>query len=301
MIALAFALTAAAAADDGAASAPVETGDWLAWCTPDEGCTAELAPAGGAPAIGLSLVSATGSGGVLSLEIRLPASVPRGGTVRLALDGKVAASLVAPGGGGGLALPLTAPLGPALRRARTLALLREDGRPIARVALTGLARALALLDRPATRAEIAAVQLPARGSKPPRTLSTKEAAKLIPAQPCRAAAPGVVRAVRLDPATSLALVAAPCGDDYILQPLLVDESGRTRVADIADAGAVERADWDAVAHRLVVADPPTPSRRCVAERRYAWNGARFVPAERRYLCRGRAAPIVTWRAPVVQR
>ena len=291
MILLALALQAAPAA------AVTEAGDWLAWCTP-QGCAAELAPAAGPGPLRLSLMPAPSRRRPPALAITLPPGVAKGATVRLLADGVAVASMVAPGGGGGLALPLDARLGPALRRARVLTVEDAAARVLGTASLVGLGAALTAIAAvpPAPPAPIRALPRP---EKRPRTLSTKQAAKLIPAQPCLADAPGVVRAVRLDPAQSLALVAAPCGDDYILRPLLIDERGRTRLAEIDDVGAVERADWEAGAHRLVLAEPRGEGRRCAAERRYAWNGARFVPAEVSYRCAGRAAPIVTWAAPLL--
>lgn len=272
-------------------------GDWLTWCAPGQGCVAE--PVRQDRRMALALRRAGGRGTATTLV--LPVTLRRGARARISVDGAVLADVQAPGGGGALALPLDARIGPALRRGRMLSLATPGGRAMGSASLMGIGSAIEAMDEGADSAAPAPITALRRPDKPPRTLSTKEAAKVIPSQPCAQAAPGVTRAVRLEAKRSLALVAAPCADDYILQPLLVDEKGHTSLAEIEGAPAVTRADWDALAHELVLTEPVTPGTGCTGERRFVWTGARFALAERRFQCAGRAAPIVTYRAPVMWR
>lgn len=302
----AIAIAAVTGAADGAprtaagTAMPYAAGEWIAWCSSGAPCSADYAPRGEAPGFTLSLRGADQRRGAVALVVTPPSSVARGARLRLAVDGTALADLQAPGDGNGLALPLDRHIAPPMRRGRLLTLAAADGTSLGAASLSGLGAVLAWLAGARPLAAAPAIAVPAPTDKPPRTLSTKDAARLIPSRPCGALPPpGVGRAVRLDAHTSLALVAAPCGGGYVLQPLLVDEKGRIRLADMDAVPAITRADWDAATRRLVLMPPSQAGARCTGERRYAWNGVGFVLAERRWQCAGRAAPIVTFQAAVI--
>lgn len=267
---------------------PQASGDWLAWCEPAH-CTAELLPTARAAPLALSLQQVEGG---VALAMPLPKRLKRGQRARLSIDGKVIADVESPGGGGVMALPVAGTLGTALRSGRRLTLADPAGKTIATASLSGFTAALAFVEKRQPPGTAPALHLPGASARAPRAPSAK-ALRQLPAG-CPGVAP---RLARLDAARTLALFAGGCGSGAPLR-LTVDEKGRPTPLAL-DVGALASVRWDDAERRLVLSDPT--GARCVGEQRLAWTGDRFALAERRYACRGRAAPIVTYSAPVTTR
>ncbi|MEH3047382.1 DUF1176 domain-containing protein [Sphingomonas adhaesiva] len=270
------------------------------------------------------------------LTLPIPDAVARGTKLSLAVDGKVLAQVVAPGKGGGLALPFQGTLAEALMEGKQVTLADPRGRKIAHASLAGLAATALAIDeaqrrigtRTALRRPGAApasqvppppalpvVQQPAVTGRPPRTLSVKDATRLIGAEAAvcdYATGPVAPKAYRLDATHSLVTIDHPCGNGaYNLYTSLfvVPDKGRPVPAVLdAPSGFGEAPDnqvvtggWDARTRRLTSYVRARGIGDCGSHQSFAWDGARFRLVEQSLMgeCRGSVDYITTWRARVV--
>lgn len=270
------------------------------------------------------------------LTLPIPEGVAQGTRLSLGVDGKVLAQVVAPGKGGGLALPFQGALATALMEGRQVTLTDTRGRNIAHASLAGLAASVLAIDeaqrRVGTRTALRrpgsapASQVPAPPPKPvihqppvtgklPRTISAREAATLIgrDAAICdHAIGPVDPKAYRLDATHSLIAVAHPCGNgayNLFTSLFIVPEKGKP-VPAVLDAppgfgegpdNQVVTGGWDMRTRRLTSYVRGRGIGDCGTQQAFAWDGARFRLVEQSAMgeCRGAREYITTWRARVV--
>lgn len=289
-----------------AATLPVERfGDWTVACDDRARCAALAQPPVGAtdgdypPFV---LRGATPP----ALEIPIPTSVAAGTRLTMAVDRKVLAEIVAPGGGSGLSLPVAGTLARALARGRMLTLATADRRVIARASLAGLTAARAALAVARPLEPLPAIDQPVVTARPPRALPRKQAKALRGGEPtgCGAILP---RSYRLDAQHSLVAIEPSCATAtrttsfYILpekgdaQPAIFDTPAAAAPPDHRVAGG-----WNPLRRRIEVLLPPDPMLDCGTLRDFAWDGARFRLAEERVVteCRRATRQITTRRAAV---
>lgn len=305
MIAVALALQAA----------PLTTGDWMVVCDVRRQCTALSQVPSGAPVADYPLLVIRRAGSAVVLDLPVPAGIARGTRLSLAVDGRTVAQLVAPGGGGGLSLPVVGGLAAPLSKGASLTLVDPRGRTRARASLKGYdaARsavdipisstdlsttpstadgrqrrigrrpgATALLNTPSTDLSTASstvIQLPTTSDAAPRTIARKQLARMVAPRPgCGQA---VARSYRLDVRTTLLAVEPPCPA----------AARRTLFYTLGEKGDPVPAIFDAPAstsplgyeanggwdpqRRRIAVLLPPTGRLCGIERSFAWDGARF--------------------------
>lgn len=313
--------------------------DWIVGCDNLRSCQAvALVPEGEDRGAYLMLVLRR-DGGVAApaqLEIRFPANVRRGAILQLTIDGASVAQLQAPGGAAGMALPFAGAIGDALVNGKQAALVDARGTRIARVSLAGLSAAVLHIDeaqgrigtrralrRPGTRPAGASsvpplpvIRQPPVTGQPPRTLSAKDATKLIGSDDatCANATRAVMpQAARLDATHSVVTIDHPCGNDaynFYTSVYLLDEKGRASRAPLEVSAAMAPDDsrpvvinggWDAKRRRLTSFARGRGIGDCGSMQEYAWDGTMFRLTQQRDMgeCRGSSDYITTWRARVV--
>ncbi|MGK6324994.1 DUF1176 domain-containing protein [Sphingomonas sp. DT-51] len=314
MASLLAALLLQAAAPAGLAA----HGDWITGCDNQRACQALAGASGGAePRLRLVLRREGATGAAPRLDIPLPATVAAGSRVTLAVDGRAVAQLVAPGAGGGLALPFEGRLAAALVRGRRVTVVAPRRRVIAGASLVGLGATLRAFDAAQEQAgSLAALVPPVRGDATaaivapvvalpvvdqpevtgaaPRRFSQKDARKLLGRDGATCAAP---QTWRLDVAYTLVAFDPACAALHGAAGLyLLPAKGKPLAAtiDVPPPGGV--ATWDVTRRRLVGASGPV-------RREYAWDGTRFRLVLEQHDAAlpdavGDEDTITTWRAAV---
>lgn len=300
----------------GAAEAPpapgriVSSGDWAAGCDNGGGCSAVALARAGAPSLLLAITRGGSGTGPARLVLPFPPGTAPGTTLTLEVDGAAVARVVAPEGGGALALPLQAALLKALATGRAATLRDGAGRVAARASLRGLGAALAHMDKARGQPRaLPVIRVPAAGMEPPQTLSAAQAARLIGADCAAASQAMTVKAWRLDAAHSLVTVDHPCGAAGFTSVFVLDERGRAAPATFdapplgAPAGAgnmVASGGWDAAARRMTSEAPIAGT--CTMRQAFAWDGSVFRLARQaqRHDCDGPGVLIEVWRADVTE-
>lgn len=313
--------------------------DWTMGCDNQRACSAvALVPEAedGARYLMLVLRRDAAATALARLTLPIPETVAKGTKLSLSVDGKLLAQVVAPGKGGGLALPFQGALAAALMEGRRVTLTDPRGRTVAQASLAGLAAGVLAIDeaqrRVGTRTALRrpgsapASQVPAPPplpvvhqppvtGRPPRTISAKEATKLIgqDAAVCPYAnGPVAPKAYRLDATHSLVAVDHPCGNGaYNLYTSLfvVPEKGKP-VPAVLDAPSgfgdapghqVVTGGWDGRRRRLTSYVRGRGIGDCGSMQAFAWDGERFRLVEQSSMgeCRGAREYITTWRARVV--
>lgn len=270
------------------------------------------------------------------LTLPIPDGVAARTRLSLAVDGTVLAQVVAPGKGGGLALPFQGPLAAALMEGRQVTLADARGRTIAHASLAGLAASALAIDeaqrRIGTRTALRrpgrtpasnvppppplpVVHQPPVTGAPPRTIPVKDAVKLIgrDAAVCDdATGPVAPKAYRLDATHSLVAVEHPCGNgayNLFTSLFVVPDKGKP-VPAVLDAPSgfgeaprnqVVTDGWDARTRRLTSYARGRGIGDCGSHQAFAWDGSRFRLVEQSSMgeCRGARDYITTWRARVV--
>lgn len=333
---LILAAVQAAAAEPGALRTST---DWTIGCDNQRICQAvALVPEGDDEGGYLMLVLHRDGAAAAQarLTVPFPEDIVRGTKLSLAVDGKVLAQVMAPGGGGGLALPFDGALAAALMKGRRATLVDQRGRTIAHASLAGLAASVLAIDEaqrrvgtrtalrqpgsaPASRVPppppLPVVQQPPVTGAPPRTLSVKDAVRLIGADAASCARPNIPvapKAFRLDATHSLVTIDHPCGNGaYNLYTSLfvLPEKGKP-VPAVLDAPAgfggepdnrVVTGGWDPRTRRLTSHVRGRGLGDCGTRQSFAWDGIRFRLIDQASMgeCRGARDYIITWRARVV--
>jgi invasion protein IalB len=292
-------------------------GDWILGCDNQRACDALVRDSGGSePRLRLALRRDGAATAPARLDVPLPLSVAAASRVTLAVDGRPLAQLIAPGGGGGLALPFEGKLAAALVRGRRLTLLASRRHVLAGASLLGLGAALRAIDAAQGRDGSAAALVPSeRGAVPapfaavpplpvidqpevtgeaPRRFSAKDARKLLgrAAADCAAA-----RTWRLDAAHTLLALDPGCAATHGLAALyLLPPKGSAIAATTDRAPAASPPGWDPARRRLISAAGPL-------RQEYAWDGERFRLVLEQHdaalpNASGDEDVITTWRATV---
>lgn len=332
-----LALAAAAAVPQPAPQpGPLKTyGDWTVGCDNGRACQAvALVPGASDRAAYLLLVIERDGAPAAAPSLRVPLdAVPRGATVTLRIDGAAVAQLVSPGGDGGLVLPFDRKLYAALGQGKRVTLDNAAGKTLRSASLTGAAAALLYIDdqqhRLGTRdalirtgpgpsnstagpPPLPVIVQPPAGTKAPRTLSVKDATRLIGPDNARcdnASGPVQPEAVRLDAVHSLVLVSHPCGNGaynaFTSAFVLGEKSSPTPAQFDAPIGMAQglgniltNARWDPSTRRLTERVKGRGLGDCGSASDFAWDGTRFRLARQTAMgeCRGSIDYITTWRA-----
>lgn len=336
-----LALAAATAVPQpGPQPGPLKTyGDWTVGCDNARACQAValVRGAGDRDAYLLLVIERDGTPAAAP-SLRVPLDgVPRGAKVTLRIDGAAVAQLVSPGGNGGLTLPFDRKLYAALGQGKRVTLGDAAGKTLRSASLTGAAAALLYIDDqqhrlgtrdalirtgpgPASTAALPPLPIivqPPTGTKPPRTLSVKDATRLIGPDNARcdyASGPIEPEAGRLDATHSVVTISHPCGNgayNVFSSVFVLDERGRAAPANLdvsADMGGlhnniVTNGDWNAKFRRLTSYARGRGLGDCGTEQSFAWDGTGFRLAEQKQMdeCRGSVDYITTWRARVQAR
>ncbi|WP_277982056.1 DUF1176 domain-containing protein [Sphingomonas phyllosphaerae] len=292
-------------------------GDWILGCDNQRGCDALVRDSGGSePRLRLALRRDGAATAPARLDVPLPLSVAAASRVTLAVDGRPLAQLIAPGGGGGLALPFEGKLAAALVRGRRLTVFESKRHVLAGASLVGLGATLRAIDAAQGRESSAATLAPPeRGAVPasiaavpalpivdqpevtgeaPRRFSAKDARKLLgrAAADCAAA-----RTWRLDAAYTLLALDPGCAATHGRAALyLLPPKGPAMAATIDPAPAAAPPSWDPARRRLVSTAGPL-------RQEYAWDGVRFRLVLEQHDtalpdASGDEDVITTWRATV---
>lgn len=283
---------------------PERSGDWLVVCDHRRRCTAlSQVPADGDPG-SYPLAMLRRDGGVAALDVPIAAAVAPGTRLKVAVDGRVVAELVAPGGGAGLSLPLAGKLATAVRRGRGMTIAgaagqgKGQGQGQDRISLRGLVGALGAIERgPAPpAAPPAVIAQPPAATRPPLAPSRKRLEKLV-GKPAKGCGPLSARGYRLDAAHTLLEVTGPCAGTTAT--FVLPDKGDAQPPVFEPAVPAPGA-WDPVPRRYRVLLPATPDRDCGVRRAYAWDGARFRLAEERLIaeCRRATYEVVTHNVEV---
>ncbi|MEH3035827.1 MAG: DUF1176 domain-containing protein [Sphingomonas adhaesiva] len=313
--------------------------DWTMGCDNQRMCSAvALVPEaqGGEDYLMLVLRRDAAATALARLTLPIPETVAKATKLSLSVDGKVLAQVVAPGKGGGLALPFQGALAAALMEGRQVTLTDARGRPVAQASLAGLAASVLAIDeaqrRVGTRTALRragsapasqvptppplpVVHQPPVTGKPPRTISAKDAVKLIgrDAAVCPYAnGPVAPKAYRLDATHSLVTIDHPCGNgayNLYTSVFVMSEKGKP-VPAVLDAPSgfgetpghqVVTGGWDGRTRRLTSYVRGRGIGDCGSMQAFAWDGARFRLVEQSSMgeCRGAREYITTWRARVV--
>lgn len=292
-------------------------GDWILGCDNQRGCDALVRDSGGIePRLRLAVRRDGAATAPARLDVPLPLSVAAASRVTLAVDGRPLAQLIAPGGGGGLALPFEGKLAAALVRGRRLTVFESKRHVLAGASLVGLGATLRAIDAAQGReGSVAALVPPGRGAVPapiaavpalpivdqpevtgeaPRRFSAKDARTLLgrAAADCAAA-----RTWRLDAAHTLLALDPGCAATHGLAALyLLPPKGPAVAATIDSAPTATPPSWDPARRRLVSAAGPL-------RQEYAWDGALFRLVLEQHDtalpdASGDEDVITTWRATV---
>ncbi|MBY9064448.1 DUF1176 domain-containing protein [Sphingomonas yunnanensis] len=288
-----------------APAAPATHGDWILGCDNQHACEALVRESGGSePRLRLVLRREGMAMAPARLDVSLPVSVAAASRVTLAVDGRPLAQLIAPGSGGGLALPFEGRLAAALLRGRRVTLFASKRHVLAGASLAGLGATLRAMDagqgREGSAAAIAAVpplpivDQPEVTGEAPRRFSARDARKLLgrAAADCAAA-----RTWRLDTAHTLLALDPDCAATHGLAALyLLPPKGPAIAATTDRAPAATPPSWDPARRRLVSAPG-------LLRQEYAWDGARFRLVLEQHDAAlpdasGDEDVITTWRAAV---
>jgi antitoxin (DNA-binding transcriptional repressor) of toxin-antitoxin stability system len=316
-------LLAALLLQAAAPAALVAQGDWITGCDNQRACQALAGASGGAePRLRLVLRRDGAADAATRLDLPLPVTVAAGSRVTLAVDGRTIAQLVAPGNGGGLALPFEGKLAAALLRGRRVTVVAPRRRVLAGASLVGLETTLRAFDAaqgrtggatalaPPARGDLAAAIVPPVLALPvlalpvvdqpevtgatPRRFSEKDARKLLGRDAGTCAAP---QTWRLDAAYTLLAFDPACAALHGAGALyLLPAKGQPRVASIDVPPPDGVALWDVTRRRLIGASGPV-------RREYAWDGTRFRLVLEQHDAAlpdaiGDEDTITTWRATV---
>lgn len=225
----------------------------------------------------------------------------------------------------------------AMRAGRTMSVLDAGGKVIGTPSLSGVSAALLYLDEQQKRLGTVTA-LVRKGTKPATAVPVPPAAPVIVAPkvpqlaPRRLSPADIARTLkplectdsetsaeptyaRLDAATSLALLPAPCGNgayNFYSFALLIDNAGKVRDA-VFDAQAgmggedpsqidnmTVNADWDVKKRRLTTYAKGRGLGDCGSMSEFAWDGRRFRLSKLEVMgeCRGSTDYIRTWQAAV---
>ena len=306
-------------------------GDWTVGCDNVATCKAvALIPGaqGDTPWLRLAVRRDGAPAAKPVLRVGLDDGAP--GPLALRVDGRSIVAVAA-----GRDAPLDRAASGALAQGATAAVVDARGRTVASTSLKGLAAALLYVDerqrrlgtagalvRRGPRADAAVpappplprVVRPAASAAPPRRPGEAALRRLLGPDAVDCAEgrePLGARAIRLDAARSLSLVAWPCsGGAYntVHGAFVVDERGRAAPAvfDVdggmnPDRDDLVNADWDAGRRLLTTLAKGRGLGDCGVSQAYAWDGARFRLVEQRVMneCRGSIDFVTTWRAAVV--
>ncbi len=328
MIGLAV-LAAAASAQPGA---PKIHADWAAGCDNGRACQAVgLMPED--DIAGTTMVVRRGAEAGAVPDVRI--TIHTGTAASLAIDGRALAVAVTPSESRVTLTPRDART--LLRAALTgqqLTVHDRTGKPVGTVSLNGLTAALIHIDdaqrrigtvtalarpgkAPASRVPPApalpVIRRPAASALPARALMPGNSARETAALACEPGQQSGLDAVtvRLDAATSLALLPFPCENgayNYFAYALLIAEDGRVRPArfdappglDASTENVVVNGEWDAAERLLVTRARGRGLGDCGTISAFAWDGGSFRLARREEMpvCRGSADFISTWRATI---
>lgn len=225
----------------------------------------------------------------------------------------------------------------AAKAARQLGLLDASGAEVGHVSLAGLSAAFLYMDDQQKRVGTATALI-RKGARPagavppppslplivpppvpkipPRRLSKADVAREQVAHECEATesedfAP---THVRLDAATTLALLPTPCDNgayNFFSSALLIDQNGKVRPARLDSPAGMSpendntlvNADWDEKTQLLYTYEKGRGLGDCGTMQSFAWDGAQFRLVQRSDMgeCRGSTDYITTWRAAVSRR
>jgi hypothetical protein len=304
--------------------------DWTVGCDNARVCEAvALGPQNGASEgyLMLRLRREGDARAAAALSLPIPTAVKEGTRLSLAVDGKTLLQVQAPGGGSGMALPFAGAIGKALSAGHEVTLAEPGGRVLARASLAGLSAATLYMEEAQQRAgkhgnappipALPRIVQPPAGNAPPRTLSVKDATKLIGpdnahcAPPYRNVAP---RAFRLDAAHTLVTIEHPCGNGaynvytsvYVLEAKGKPVPARFDAPSSLADGMVNRVvngGWDAARRRMTSFGRGRGIGDCGRMQEFAWDGAMFRLALERAMgeCRGVTDYVTVWRAEVAGR
>ncbi len=306
--------------------------DWIVGCDNTLRCDAvALTTDGGdADTLMVDITREAGPGSVAVLVVPLPDKTAAGERFTLSIDAKVRARIVATREPV-VNVPLTRALIDALSTGAKIALVDANGASVGEASLAGLAASFLSMDdrqhrvgttgalkAPGAKPDVAVappapvIVIPARSSRPPRTIGAALAAKLIgpDAATCEYSHGEVApRASRLDAGHSVVVIDHPCGNgayNVFSSVFILDETGPPRPAQFdVDPGMGEQGDtdltngdWDPKTQRIDSYAKGRGIGDCGTSQSYAWDGARFRMVEMTEMgeCRGSVDWIRTWTA-----
>ena len=305
--------------------------DWIVGCDNGRACQAvSLVPEGGERVA--TIVARRDAGPAAVPSIRISRGEVMASAIRLPNRS------IAIGAGGAIAPGDIGPLLGVLRSAPRLDLIDRAGKPVGTVSLDGASAALLYIDdrqgRIGTRTALArpgakpaavvpaapplpVISTPPTGRTPAERLAIADARRNAGDASC-----GTDLSLyqpqtwRLDARSTLALVPRPCDNgayNYFVSIVLIS-GGKARPAGFdADGGMGEpdrppnnilvNPEWDPKRRRLTSFAKGRGLGDCGVRSSFAWDGARFLLAERSEMgeCRGSVDYITTWRARVVTR